>query len=84
MKLTNARRHGLAVLLSGDRSGTPVYESNVTCDSVDAARTNGRLTVYWQTVRWLVEHGYATVDRRAANRVALTATGLDFARQATR
>ena len=80
MELTNARRHGLTVLFRGHLDMRPVYESNITSPPDDPRR----LTVYWQTVRWLVEHGYATIERTAANRVTLTAAGLDLARQATR
>jgi hypothetical protein len=53
--LTPARRHGLAVLLAAHQTGNAAYQSNTT--STPGAN---RLTIYWQTVRWLTDQGYAT------------------------
>jgi hypothetical protein len=76
VRLTPAQRNGLAVLTAGDHAGQPVYESNQTSHT-----TAARLTVYWQTVRWALEHGYATTDRTPRGlRVILTPAGRDLAR----
>ena len=53
--LTAARRRGLAVLLAAHHSGQTAYEFNTT-----SAPDADRLTIDWQTVRWLTQQGYAT------------------------
>jgi hypothetical protein len=75
-RLTPARRRGLVVLATGDHADRPVYESNQTSHP-----TAARLTVYWKTVRWVREHGYATTAQtRQGLRVILTSGGRDLAR----
>jgi hypothetical protein len=77
--LTPARQRGLAVLLGAYHSGRTAYESNTT-STPDAAR----LTIYWQTVRWLCEHGYATtaLPDGLGRPVPPTDKGLQLAQQA--
>jgi hypothetical protein len=74
-RLTAACRRGLVVLATGDHGDRAVYESNQTSDT-----TAGRLTVYWQTVRWARDHGYATTEHTDQGlRVTLTPAGRELA-----
>jgi len=77
--LTAARRRGLAVLLAAHHSGQTAYEFNTT-----SAPDADRLTIDWQTVRWLTQQGYATtiLPDGLGRSVALTDKGLQLARQA--
>jgi hypothetical protein len=76
--LTPAGRRGLAVLLAAHQTGKAAYESNTT--STPGAE---RLTIYWQTVRWLTDQGYATTLPDGQGRpVAATDKGLRLARLA--
>jgi hypothetical protein len=78
---TPARRRGLVVLAHGHQHNQPVFESNQT------SRTDApRLTVYWQTLTWLIQQGYAKKDRPArtlayGEQITLTDAGIQLARQ---
>ncbi len=55
MKLTDARRRALLVLLHGERTNRTVYESNKTTPPSDVE--HGALMVYWQSRAWLEREG---------------------------
>jgi hypothetical protein len=79
LHLTPARRRGLAVLLAAHQTGKAAYQSNTT--STPGA---DRLTIYWQTVRWLTQQGYATTTLPDGHGTPVAATdkGLRLARLA--
>jgi hypothetical protein len=69
--LTSARRAALTVLAGGHHEDRPVYESNVT----GGAGPGGRRTVYWQSLKWLVDEGLAEVFDGVERQVTLTDAG---------
>jgi hypothetical protein len=72
MRLSEPRRRALAALRAWDGEHGACRVSNVT--DVDAGY------VYWQTARWLVDHGLARPS--GPDHIALTAAGRDLADRA--
>jgi hypothetical protein len=80
--LTEPRRRGLEVLAFAETRRRIVFESNYTSLPIESCQ---RLTVYWQTVRWLVaeqlattrfEHGQWAVELTEAGRAVLAEEGI--------
>lgn len=75
--LTPARRAALEVLAYGRRHRCPVRESNVT--TKPAHYRSHPLTVYWQTVKWLLEFELAVMVNREGERwLHLTSAGIAY------
>jgi len=74
-RLTEARRRGLTVIAARELAGQHAFRSNVT-------ETSETGLVYWQTVDWLVDQGYAERYGPIADYlVRLTDAGRELARE---
>lgn len=71
--LSGARLLGLTVMAFGAAREREVRESNATSAPGSITEPDKKLTVYWQTSKWLVDAGYA--EKAADNVLTLTDTG---------
>lgn len=84
MKLTDARRRGLEVLMLAEREGRQVRLSNYTTRRTTAGTAAGFWAVYWQTAEWLKDNHLADIstDRELGQVVTLRSKGRQVAREA--